>query len=99
MQEITYSIVEARNNFANLIHQVEENRDPVHVTRRGKPVAVILSMDEFARLARQQPHSDFWASYLAWRKEWNVDQWDLDPDEIWGDVRDKTPAPDVNIWD
>ena len=41
----TYSIAEARNQFADLIHKVEEKGEPVQVTRRGEPVAVILSKD------------------------------------------------------
>lgn len=44
-----HSIAEARNNLARLVH-VAEDGEPVRLTRRGKPVAVILSVAEYERL-------------------------------------------------
>ncbi len=44
-----YSIAEARNNLARLVHEAEDG-DPVHLTRRGLPVAVILSLAEYERM-------------------------------------------------
>ncbi len=44
-----YSIAEAKNNLPQLIHKVEEGT-PVQFTRRGKPVAVLLSTDEYQRM-------------------------------------------------
>ena len=41
MKEIP--IAEAKNSFARLVHQAEQG-EPVHLTRRGKTVAVILSL-------------------------------------------------------
>ena len=98
MTQTTYSIAEARNQFTTLIRDAEETNQPVQVTRRGQPVAVILSAEEYARLLANKPKRDFWASYQQWRKKWDVDQLDINPEEIWGDVRDKTPAPDTNPW-
>ena len=94
----TYSIAEARNQFASLVRDAEENNQPVQVTRRGQPVAVILSAQEYARLLANQPERNFWAAYQDWRQKWQVSELDLDPDEIWGDVRDQTPAPDSDPW-
>lgn len=90
----TYSITEARNQFATLIRNTEENNQPVQVTRRGQPVAVILSAQEYARLVANQPQHNFWAAYQEWRQKWNVSDLDIDPEEIWGDVREHAPAPD-----
>ncbi len=98
MLEKTCSIAEARNQFAALIRHVEEENAPVQVTRRGEPVAVILSQQEYEALLARPPQKSFWAAYLAWRKKWDVDNMDIDPDEIWGNVRDKTPTPDTNPW-
>jgi prevent-host-death family protein len=98
MTDTTYSIAEARNRFTAIIRDAEETNQPVQVTRRGEPVAVILSTAEYERLAARQPKPDFWAAYQAWRRQWDVDELDLDPDDIWGDVRDRTPAPDTNPW-
>ncbi|KAA3664956.1 MAG: type II toxin-antitoxin system Phd/YefM family antitoxin [Chloroflexi bacterium] len=98
MEEQKYSIAEARNQFAAIVRDAEKTNQPVQVTRRGQPVAVILSAEEYARLIANQPKQDFWTAYLEWRKKWNVDELDMDPDEIWGDVRDRTPAADTNPW-
>jgi prevent-host-death family protein len=89
---VSYSIAEARNQFAALVRDAEESNQPVQVTRRGQPVAVILSAQEYARLLANQPERGFWAAYQEWRQKWNVSELDLDPDEIWGDVRDHHAA-------
>jgi prevent-host-death family protein len=49
-----YSIAEAKNNLSHLVHKVEEGK-PVHITRRGKSVAVLLSEDEFLRMNKVRP--------------------------------------------
>ncbi len=46
----TYSIAEARNDLSGVVREAEAGR-PVTLSRRGKPVAVIVSASEFARLA------------------------------------------------
>ena len=94
----TYSIAEARNQFAALIRQVEEGQTSVQVTRRGEPVAVILSQEEYTELLARPPRWDFWTAYQKWRQAWGIDEMDIDPDEVWGDVRDRRPVPDVNPW-
>ena len=94
----TYSIAEARNQFAALIRQVEEGQTSVQVTRRGEPVAVILSQEAYKELLARPPRWDFWTAYQKWRQAWSIDEMDIDPDEVWGDVRDRRPVPDVNPW-
>jgi prevent-host-death family protein len=94
----TYSIAEARNQFAALIRDAEKSKEPVQVTRRGQPVAVILSAAEYARLLENQPERDFWAAYQEWRQRWHASELDMDPEEIWGDVREQTPVPDRDPW-
>jgi len=94
----SYSIAEARNQFAALVRDAEESNQPVQVTRRGQPVAVILSAEEYARLLANQPERDFWAAYKEWRQKWQVSELDMDPEEIWGDVRERTLAPDIDPW-
>lgn len=98
MTETTYSIAEARNQFTAIVRDAEETNQPVKVTRRGRPVAVILSVEEYDKLLANQPERDFWRAYLEWREKWNIDNQDIDPDDIWADVRDRTPAPETNPW-
>ncbi len=47
----TTSIYEARNNFSNLV-ALAESGEPVELTRYNKPVAVIISYDEYEKSRR-----------------------------------------------
>ena len=42
-------ISDLRQGTAALLKKVRESRDPVVVTQRGRPVAVLLSVEEFER--------------------------------------------------
>jgi prevent-host-death family protein len=64
MTQKQYSIVEARNQLANLVHQVEAT-GPVTLTRRGKPVAVLIAEAGFERL--QGIKTDFWTAAEQFR--------------------------------
>jgi len=94
----SYSIAEARNQFTALVRDAEETNQPVQVTRRGQPVAVILSADEYARLIENQPQQDFWTAYLAWRERWDVDSWEENDDDPFAAVRDKSPGREMTPW-
>jgi len=93
----TYSIATARDQFATLVRQIEENDQPVQVTRRGQPVAIILSVEEYDRLVRHQPEPDFWQAYLEYKERWQDVQMDIE-DDIWEGVRDRTPPREDNPW-
>ena len=90
-----YSIAQARDLFAQLVHQVEDG-DTVEVTRRGKRVAIILSAEEYERL--RQPKQGFGEAVLAWRKKYAVEDWDdgIDVDEVFN-VRDKSLGREVEL--
>ncbi len=66
-----YSIAEARNHFAKLVHAAEQGAR-VEVTRRGTPVAVLLSLDEFKRLAPPRP--SFSAAAKAFREHRSAEE-------------------------
>lgn len=44
-----YSIAEARSNLPSLVDQAEAGQE-IELTRRGKPVAVLLSLREIEKL-------------------------------------------------
>jgi hypothetical protein len=44
------------------------------------------------------PPETFWDAMQKWRREYDVENLDIDPDEIWGDVRDKSPGREFS-WD
>ena len=48
-----YSIAEARSNLPTIVDQVEAGQE-IELTRRGKPVAVVVSLRELERL-RSKP--------------------------------------------
>jgi len=56
----TYSVAEARSSLPAIIDQAESGLD-VELTRRGKPVAVVISLREFERLRGKRPR--FGAAY------------------------------------
>ena len=98
MTTTTYSIAEARNQFTALIRQVNQVRQPIHVTRHGEAVAVIMSADEYEQLTAQNRPQDFWEAYQLWREEWGAEGLDEEFDPF-ADVRDRSPGREVNVWD
>jgi prevent-host-death family protein len=48
------SIAEAHNRLSRWLNRVEEG--PITITRRGKPVGVIISPEEYERLRRVQAY-------------------------------------------
>jgi antitoxin Phd len=85
-----YSIAEARNHLPAIVHDAERGK-PIQLTRRGKPVAVLLSIDAFERLSQSRP--DFWSALQAFRKSRDLS--DLDVDAIFAGVRDRSPGRGV----
>lgn len=89
----SYSITEAKNHFTELVREVK-NDSPIQLTRRGKPVAVLLSTREYERL--QKGKIDFWTAYLAFRERVEREGIELDVDEIYADVRDRSLGREVD---
>lgn len=85
-----YSIAEARNHLSEVVHEAE-SEGPVTLTRRGRPVAVVMAEGEFERL--RSAKLGFWEATLAFRS--SVDLSGLDIDEVYRDVRDRTPGRPV----
>ena len=48
------SVAEARQNFARLIKRAEQGK-AIEITRRGEPVAVLLSASEYLALTGERP--------------------------------------------
>ena len=88
-----YSIAEARDNLPGVVHEAEAGTR-VELTRRGKPVAVLLGLDEFERLASGR--RSFWESYAEFRREFDLAELGIDPDEIFGGLRDSSPGRDFS---
>jgi prevent-host-death family protein len=60
-----YSIAEARAKLPDIVDEAASGT-PVELTRRGRPVAVVVSLGEFERLKRGRPRfADLYGRFLA----------------------------------
>lgn len=79
-----YSITEARRNLPRLVHEAERGK-AVELTRRGKPVAMLISRRRFEQLASH--HSGFAEAYRTFAESVDLAKLDLDPDQLFSGVR------------
>jgi len=86
-----YSIAEARNQFAAIVHDLRAN-PLIRLTRRGKPVAVLLAIEEYERLSAGR--TGFWETYEAFREGIDLAQLDLEP-AIFEGLRDRSPGREM----
>lgn len=69
------SIAEAKNHLPKLVHEAEEGR-PVEIARRGKPVVVLVRLEDYERTTKGSDWS--WVEEAArFRKEFGglEDDW------------------------
>ena len=89
-----HSIAEARNNLPQLVRQVESGQ-AIELTRRGEGVAVLLGRREYERLAtRSRRFSEAWSEFT---QAVDLAALEIDPDEVFNDVRDPRPGRDVGL--
>lgn len=88
-----YSIAEARDNLPGVIHEVEDGVR-VELTRRGKPVAVLLGVEAYERLAEGK--RAFWEAYEEFRRDFDLGELAIDPDETFGGLRDTSQGRDFS---
>lgn len=90
----SYSIAEARERFSEVVDRAASGT-PVRISRRGTPVAVVVAATWFDSHERRP--TTFWEGYQAFRKELELTGIDIRPDEVFADVRDKSPGRDVRF--
>ena len=88
-----YSIAEARASLATIVDQVEAGAD-VELTRRGKPVAVVVSLEEYARLHGGRP--SFADAYRRFLEKHSLEEMGVDRDFFEG-LRDRSPGRPVRL--
>ncbi len=99
---IKSSIAETKDNLPKYIHEAETGND-ICITRHGKAVAMLVSMERYNDKIAEQDNGVFGA-IMAWRQQLdNHALLDKSDDESWTDaeidaLRDKTPARDF-LWD
>jgi len=89
--EESYSIARARDELARLVHRVEK-RKPVVLTRRGIPVAVLISYHEFTRLNGESGFADAMHRF----REEHADELD-ETLEAFDNLRDDDPGREVDL--
>ena len=65
----TVTATEAHVHFGELLRRVVEERTHVVVERAGKPLVVVLSIEEYERLQAGQPEAEDWRTLLAKTRE------------------------------
>jgi prevent-host-death family protein len=83
------SLAEARDHLTGLVRDVERGQR-VELTRRGKPVAVLVSHDEYERLCAKRLSPA--AALRAWRESAPADYDGFEPPE-----RERSPGRDVRF--
>ena len=87
------SIAEAKNKLPSIVHFVEKG-PYVQLTRRGKPVAVLLSIHEYEKLSRK--YAGFWSALSTFRKRLNEESIEI-TDIDFEDLRDTTPGREISL--
>jgi prevent-host-death family protein len=87
------SIADARDNLPSLVRSVEQGQ-PVELTRRGTPVAVLVSTQEYRKLTSGK--RNLWQAIQEFRRTHELAP-NAEVDEIYANVRDTSPGREVDI--
>jgi len=88
-----YSIADARTSLPTIVDQAEAG-ERIELTRRGKPVAVVVSVREFERLRGDRPR--FADAYRKFLDKHSVQEIGLESDFA-ATARDKTTGRKVSL--
>lgn len=88
-----YSIADARTNLPHIVDQAEAGVE-VELTRRGQPVAVVVSRRTFERLRDER--GQFSQAYQRFLERFSLDEIGFDQDEL-STRRDQTPGRRVTL--
>ena len=88
-----YSVAEARAHLPSILVQAEAG-EAVELTRRGRPVAVVLSHEAFERL--RNPSPSFGEAYRSFRRKHALDEVGVEEDFV-RSLRDRSPGRSVKL--
>jgi prevent-host-death family protein len=94
MMSKQFSIAQARDNLAAIVHELERI-DRIEITRRGQPVAVLISKREYDRL--QARSTGFWDAYKAFANDVNLNELNIDPAEVFAGLRDRAAGREIEL--
>lgn len=90
--ENQYPIGEAKNKLPSIIHSVEKGPS-IKLTRHGKPVAVLLSIQEYERLILKK--QGFWSALKTFRELTEKEDVAIS-DSDFKSLRDSSPGREVD---
>lgn len=86
-----YSIAKARDQLPALVHEAERGKH-IQLTRRGKAVALLISVADYERLSSQPVN--VWDRLQDFRAKHDLSN--INIDEVFENVRDRSPGRDVD---
>jgi prevent-host-death family protein len=87
-----YSIAQARKELARLVDEAEAGAE-VQLTRRGRPVAVVVSVGEFQQLKQPRGFGD---AYREFRQRFPAKKGGIEPKYL-AALRDRTSGRKVDL--
>lgn len=81
MKGASVSVAEGKKGLSRLIKDAVEKKEEIVVTKRGKPVAVILSYEEYQRSKRIEGYKKIMEARAAFLKA------NIPAEEIYGESR------------
>lgn len=88
-----YSIAEARSSFPTLVKEAEAGLE-VELTRRGRPVAVLVSLERWEQVRGNRPL--FAEAYRDFLGKYSLDEVGLD-EESFRSLREKGAGREVSL--
>lgn len=88
-----FSIAEAKNKLPSIIHEVEKG-PPVKLTRRGKPVVVLLSVHEYELMGEKG--RGFWNALMTFRQAIHDEAVQITDSDFEG-LRDSSSGREVSL--
>ena len=89
---LRYSIAEARNHFAEIVHDLK-HVSRVEVTRRGQPVAILISVEEFEML--RSGNVTFTSAYETFRNKYDLADEGIEP-SVFDGLRDPSQGREMS---
>jgi len=68
MKATTVSVAEGKKNFSRLVKDALEKKEEIIVTKRGKPIAVIVSYEEYQHSKRVEGYKKIMEAREAFLK-------------------------------
>jgi len=95
--EKTVSIAEGKNKFSDLVNRAVSHHERIHVSKRGKPIAVIMSLQDLMQIEEREKrrllkrlkaiekttkkYIPYEQFVREYEKKWGVDLDSIEPEE------------------